>query len=535
MGGYTSWAAVSGVVDGLHLPGPGTQPQGKPIRIVAIFHYLSSSDIIRRGLFHDMGEHEDCIVRLDLTTKYAALMWTLQHHSHLMGSYMAWVGWAFLKWAFYASSASFQRLQTHLPLRDVDVAVIGEAPSPRTPIIPKRSDKYWQAISHDHIPALVGSGAVIGDASPAAAGGAAAEPDLPPAVLFVSGWYDIFGNDTIFDYQNAERANLLAKRQGKRGNDRLYLMMGPFSHFSAELFFPLMMRETMRVLEDVFADLGLPAHSHAPLKHKPKVTAFCMGSRGWFWHRMGYMERLTATQHWSIASELNHCWRFYDAWPPRSAADVRLALSERGRLVPVPLAGFRAVPGAASFLWDPSSPTPTLGGAMFSAMNVGPLDNAPLEARQDTLVFTTPAAANAAEFAGLVRVKTWLWSTAVSADLWVRVSLVDPRDGASISLIDGIKRHTLGQLESWPALVEVDVGHVCAAVERGWKVRITVAGGSFPQFSRNLGYGEHTDTAVRMTTAHHRVSFAEAQQFSHLLLPVVGGQDAFERAWPADT
>ena len=40
------------------------------------------------------------------------------------------------------------------------------------------------------------------------------------------------------DYQACARAHCEAVASGKAGNKRVFLMMGPYTHFNAETFFP---------------------------------------------------------------------------------------------------------------------------------------------------------------------------------------------------------------------------------------------------------------------------------------------------------
>jgi uncharacterized protein len=157
-------------------------------------------------------------------------------------------------------------------------------------------------------------------------------------------------------------------------------------------------------------------------------------------------------------------------------------------------------------------------------------------------VYTTPpnTSREAVEFAGVIRANVWLYSTATSADCYCRLTLVDPINGESISLCDGIQRITLNadvngstiaDEDAWPKRFEVSLGNFCGSIEPRWRVRLMLAGGSFPQFSRNLGYGEDIKTAVTSTKAKHRVSFKEFDEFSELILPIIGGRTEAQRAF----
>jgi len=179
IGGFTTWATCAAAAAKLY---EQNAPGAKPIKIVAVFPLFTSSDIIKRGLFHDGLQPRvgDNVLRLDLATKYSSFMWTLLHASHVFGSPLAWVGYTVVKWQVFCNSREFVRRQMHVPLRDVDESVIGETPHPRMPIFEDPNADVWPLVDHSHVPVLVGSGVPLGDG------------DEPPAIMFCSGWYDIF-------------------------------------------------------------------------------------------------------------------------------------------------------------------------------------------------------------------------------------------------------------------------------------------------------------------------------------------------------
>jgi len=173
--------------------------------------------------------------------------------------------------------------------------------------------------------------------------------------------------------------------------------------------------------------------------------------------------------------------------------------------------------------WDPADPTPQHYGPTFELWSCGYADNRALEARPDVLVYTSaPYGEDALEFAGWPTVAVRVSSSAVSADVFARLCLVDPATGESINVSEGVKRKTLARGEAWPHTLTIRLSPVCACLSRGWRLRLVLAGGSFPQYSRNLGYGEPNATAVRMTKADHTVEWEGGA--SWVELPVVRTQ-----------
>lgn len=532
IGGYTTWSSLAGLLRNHHRhPLEELEDRGKtkkPIQIVAAFPLFSSSNIIKLGTWLDLDEgRPDPVMKLDLASRYATFMWNLAKPKNVLGSPTLWVILTALTWQITSERASFKRKQMHLPLTDLDISVCGEEPVPRMPMALNPSDPFWQKISYEDVAAEIGKGVPVGDVEGAEA----------PALFLATGWYDIFLETTMLDYKNAMAGVEEAKRQGRKGNEHIYLMVGPWTHFGVETFFGPIMRETIRVLDHVFKDIGRESHHEDSLETVARVTAYCVGAGGFFFHRMPFYKKmallLNPNNPFNIENDSNHCWRFYDCWPPRTSRPVFFALQPRGRLRLTTASMEPLEEGTDSFTYDPADPTPTIGGAQFG-ITAGPQDNRVLEARPDTLVYTSPAnlSRDAVEIAGSIKARVWAYSTARSADIFARLTLVDPRTGESIVLCDGLKRTTLlSEGDVWPRLFEVNLGNFCASIEPKWRFRLTIAGGSFPHFSRNLGYGEDARTATKFTKARHRIMFKELGQYSEVELPVVGGTEVAHKAF----
>jgi putative CocE/NonD family hydrolase len=208
-------------------------------------------------------------------------------------------------------------------------------------------------------------------------------------------------------------------------------------------------------------------------------------------------------------------WRDLPTWPPPTAVPTRWYLHDRGRL------GTDAPAAAATpstYRYDPADPTPSLGGT--GLMTGGTVDNGPLEARADVLVFTSDVLDEPLELVGPVRAELSVESSLDHTDFFVRLCDVDP-DGLSVNVCDGLQRFGPEQMSRradgtfhasvplWP------VGH---RFGKGHRLRIQVSSGAHPVYARNLGTGEPPATGTAMRVAD-QVVHHDAARRSYVVLP----------------
>ncbi|MBU2662772.1 CocE/NonD family hydrolase [Actinoplanes bogorensis] len=171
-------------------------------------------------------------------------------------------------------------------------------------------------------------------------------------------------------------------------------------------------------------------------------------------------------------------WRDLPDWPP-PGSEAR----------PWPLDGFTAERGW-TFRYDPTDPTPSIGGALQSRTQ-GQVDQAALEKRADVLLFTGPALETPVTVLGPVRASLDASTTAASGDLFVRLCDVDPA-GRSLNICDGLTRMSAA------GRIEVDLGHAGHVFRAGHRLRVQISGGAHPRFLRNYGTGEPPGRATRL-------------------------------------
>lgn len=280
-------------------------------------------------------------------------------------------------------------------------------------------------------------------------------------VLLLSGWQDLFLEQTLAQYQ----------RLRERGVP-VALTMGPWTH--SELMTkgaPTVIRESLGWLDTHLAGASTVAR---------KPVRIHVGGHG---------------------------WKDLPDWPPAMPEHVTY-LQPAGRL------GDTA-PGAdtpsSSFTFYPADPTPTIGGRLLSPEG-GYRNDTPLAQRADVLTFTgVPLQAD------LYVVGSPLLQLSHSCDnryndLFVRISEVDAR-GRSRNVSDG---YLCGTPDSRNVRIELDA--VAHRFRAGSRIRVLIAGGSHPRFARNLGTGEPLISGRQLASATHTVHLGDGGT-SRLVLP----------------
>jgi len=228
-------------------------------------------------------------------------------------------------------------------------------------------------------------------------------------------------------------------------------------------------------------------------------------------------------------------WHDFHQWPPDETASVPYFLDSSGHANT--LDGDGGLRRAAApqttrdeFVYDPRDPVPTRGGALCCNPKVfpwGPMDQRPVERRNDVLVYTTPPLREDLEVLGRVRAVLYVATTAPDTDLTAKLVDVFP-DGEARNLADGILRlryrKSLEQSELlqpgrvYP--VTVDVGVTANLFRAGHRIRLEVSSSNFPRFDRNPNTGRAIAGETELRVAHQTI-WHGAQRPSHLLLPVL--------------
>ncbi|MCU1696920.1 MAG: peptidase [Mycobacterium sp.] len=283
--------------------------------------------------------------------------------------------------------------------------------------------------------------------------------DIP--VLLLSGWQDLFVEQTLEQFRHLRRRNVTTA-----------LTVGPWTH--TELMTkgaPTVLRESLAWLDGHLG--GKPVAPRSPVR----------------------------------AYVTKGDWLDLTDWPPAMPEHV-LYLQPAHRLSETPP---DAAAPPSTFTFDPADPTPTIGGRLLSPEG-GYRDDTRLALRGDVLDFTGDPLTADLYLAGSPVVELSHTCDNPYNDLFVRVSEVDA-NGRSTNVSDGFVR-----LATDSGTVRLELDPVAYRFTAGSRIRVLIAGGSHPRFVRNLGTDEPPISGRRMAPATHTVHHG-AQGASLLVLP----------------
>lgn len=153
---------------------------------------------------------------------------------------------------------------------------------------------------------------------------------------------------------------------------------------------------------------------------------------------------------------------------------------------------------AAQFRYDPSNPTPSVGGRLLTP-DAGVRDNREFAARSDVIAFTTTPLAAELVIAGTPDVELEHSADPPHADVFVRLCDVDP-DGHSRNVADGMLRR-----DQAVGPVAITLDPCFHRVAAGHRLSLLIAGGAHPRFQRNNGTGEPPADATGLVPVTHHV------------------------------
>ena len=253
-------------------------------------------------------------------------------------------------------------------------------------------------------------------------------------------------------------------------------------------------------------------------------------------------------EHWLNGAELPEfpAYRFYvmgadrwvdsEQWPPANVTyrawylDGEGAANSRagkGELLSVP-------PAAASFdefTYDPLNPVPTRGGPICCTNDPGQVqgmvDQAPVESRDDVLVYTSPALESPLIIAGPLRAEIYVSSSAKDTDFTAKLVDVFP-DGRALNIQEGALRLRYRDSFVEPRLatpgevyrVSVDMRAIAYQLPAGHRLRLQISSSNFPRLERNLNTGGNNHDESEPVIARNRVWRAPNYP-SAVILPVM--------------
>ncbi len=368
---------------------------------------------------------------------------------------------------------SFDRMQWHLPLNDMQKLAGRNAQFYRDWIAHPDYDEYWKKLNAEEVMDQIGI----------------------PAHTF-GGWFDIFSQGTLRGY------SLLSKK-GKTATARKgsHLIIGPWGHGASKKFGELDFGDhafvDMHAVELKWFDHWLKGVDNDVEREAP-VRLYVMGRNEWREENEYPLARAKYTKMY-LREEHGLSW---DA-PSTAGTDV--------------------------YRYDPANPVPSLGGnnCCGTPTPAGPRDQRPIEGRGDVLVYTSDFLKEPVEVTGPVKVVLYASSDAVDTDFVAKLIDVYP-DGHAFNMAEGIVRARYREGTSSAKMLEpgkvypfeIDMVGTSVEFQRGHRIRVDVTSSHFPQFDRNPNTGEEFGRGTKVKVATQTIR-RSAEHPSHVLLPVI--------------
>jgi uncharacterized protein len=333
-----------------------------------------------------------------------------------------------------------------------------------------------------------------------------AEINVP--ALTIAAWYDIFQGGSLRNYSGLRTHGAEATRFGQR----LLVMIGGHAGSGQKIgdvdFGPAAAQYDENEITLLWYDYLLKGIQNSFAKEKP-VKIFVMGRND---------------------------WREEDDWPLARAQSTKYFLHSEGSANSLRGNGnlSTAAPHSESpdhYVYDPANPVPTIGGPLCcdsTHLPPGPRDQRPAEAREDVLIYSTPAFARDTEITGPITVELFAKSTAVDTDFTCKLVDVAP-DGFAQNLTEGIIRARYRDSQEKPALINpgqiykltIDLWSTSNVFLKGHILRLEISSSNFPRFDRNLNTGETPGVGENYVPATNTI-YHDGEHPSALVLPVVG-------------
>jgi putative CocE/NonD family hydrolase len=338
--------------------------------------------------------------------------------------------------------------------------------------------------------------------------------EMSTPALHIVGWFDFFVPEVIRSFtQMRTRAASPEARQGQR------LIIGPWDHLTQE---------------GAYHDrkFGLAANA---------VAADITGAHLRFFDRYlrGNADAdVGATPVRLFVMGVDE-WRDEPDWPLPDTRYVDYYLDGSGRANTADGDGVLGpeMPGlnaTDSYRYDPTNPVRTIGGRLsqfsFAAAveESGPVDQRPVELRDDVMCFTTPVLEEPVEVTGPVSLVLHASSSVLDTDFTGKLVDVFP-DGRAIYLTDGILRARYRDSLAEPKSLEpgqvyeltLDLGPTSNVFLPGHRIRLEISSSNFPRYDRNTNTGNPiAHDSAEPVVAVNRVLHGP-QHPSRLILPII--------------
>jgi uncharacterized protein len=382
----------------------------------------------------------------------------------------------------------YENILRHLPLKDGDLESAGYAVKHyRNWLTHESYDDYWKSISdEEHF----------------------AEMNVPAHTY--GGWFDIFLMGTINGYMGMKnKAATPAARAGAR------MMIGPWGHGPSQSFGGV--------------DFGAPAN----------VNMFDRELHFFNYHLKGIKNGLDTEDPVQLFYMGINQWRSEKDYPVPGTVYTNMYLNGNGNANSLRgdgLLSFNEPTTTATdqFTYDPKMPVATLGGnnCCGTPTEAGPIDQKPIERREDVLVYTSAFLTAPVTIAGPVKMKLFAATDGPDTDWMIKLVDVYP-NGTAMPISEGILRARFREgTDKLKLLVpnqvyeyNIELTGTANVFLPNHRIRIDITSSNFPQFDRNPNTGEPLGSSAKIRIAKQTIHHG-GKQLSAIILPVVPALNA---------
>jgi predicted acyl esterase len=320
-------------------------------------------------------------------------------------------------------------------------------------------------------------------------------PSINTPFLLIGGWYDINIRDQFILYEGLKNEAESA--------DETWMLIGPWVHGGSG---PANVGSLQQ------GELEYPDAEHGNREMAMAFFDYYLRDIDNDWEET---ENIT---YYQLGDDE---WLSTNNWPPEGW-NMTLYLQSDGNMGESP--GDDG-PESLMYSYDPTDPSPTVGGHVLS-LDQGPYDQVPdVESRNDILVFTSDESLTDFTVNGKVTAHLSVSSDQIDTDFIVRMTDLYP-DGRSMLISSSVQRMrflngftasdeafiTPGQIYN----IEVELPDIAHHFMDGHRLRIDISSSNHPHFNRNMNNGTEMYPNLNLDTLAQVVV---AQNSIHLLSP----------------
>jgi len=297
--------------------------------------------------------------------------------------------------------------------------------------------------------------------------------------------------------------------------------MVPYSYFS------VIGQKTQHVSEQTKLIIGPWTHAGAVktpgmIEEIPFRASVVIPAIPWFDYHLGLSESLEMPKV-KIFVMGDNIWREENEWPLNRTKVLSYYLNSQGSANSATGDGKLSLAldpedqAIDHYIYNPSNPVPTAGGAMLGLRAGMQVQNS-VESREDVLVYTSEVLSQRLEVTGEVIVELYVSTDAPSTDFTAKLVDVYP-DGNAYNLSDTILRRSF-PVDGGVYKLILSLPPTSNAFHQGHRIRLEVSSSNFPHFDRNPNTGARFDREENSRVARQYIYHSE-QYPSRILLPII--------------